>query len=115
MAQEMEHEATQATCCAAELLERQQEMLKQLALLSGNPESQGFLRKIASIHFLPPLDIPPDLMDLHPPFAACTKAVALKGSVSYRKNVAELLWTSATILPKSLELEKKSLTAIESL
>ena len=51
-------------------------------------------------------------MNLHPPFADCTKAVALKGSISYRKNVAELLWTSATIVTKSPELEKGSLKAM---
>ncbi|XP_059718464.1 sacsin-like [Haemorhous mexicanus] len=112
LAEEIEHEATQATCHAAELLERQQEMLKQLAILLRNPESEGFLRKIASIKFLPPLDIPPNFMNLHPPFGDCPKAVALKGSVSYCKNVAELLWTSATILPESLELEEKSLKAM---
>ncbi|XP_053814351.1 sacsin-like [Vidua chalybeata] len=114
LAEEIEREATQATCHAAELLERQQEMLKQLAILLENPE-ENFLRKIASIQFLPPLDIPPNLMNLHPPFADCIKAVALKGSVSYCKNVAELLWTSATILPESLELEERSLKAMEVL
>ncbi|KAF2979448.1 hypothetical protein EK904_004191, partial [Melospiza melodia maxima] len=112
LAEEIEREATQATCHAAELLERQQEMVEQLAILLKNPESEGFLRKIASIQFLPPLDIPPDLMNLHPPFADCTKAVALKGSVSYCSNVTELLWTSVTILQKSLELEKTSLKAV---
>ncbi|OWK50357.1 Sacsin [Lonchura striata] len=115
LAEEIEHEATEATCHAAELLERQQEMLKQLAVLLENPESMCFLRKIASIQFLPPLDIPPNLMNLHPPFAGCTKAVALKGSISYCKNVAELLWTSATLLPESLELEEKSLKTMEVL
>ncbi|RMB95544.1 hypothetical protein DUI87_27654 [Hirundo rustica rustica] len=109
LAEEIEHEATQATCHAAELLERQQEMLLQLEILLKNPVSEGFLRKIASIQFLPPLDIPPDLMNLHPPFANCTKAVALKGSVSYLENVAELLWTSATILPESFHLNKISM------
>ncbi|KAL9834733.1 LOW QUALITY PROTEIN: sacsin-like [Geothlypis trichas] len=111
LAEEIEYEATQGTCHAEELLKRQQKMVKQLTILLKNPESKGFLRKIASIQFLPPLDIPPDLMNLHPPFADCTKAVALKGSVSYC-NVAELLWTSATILPKSLKLEETSLKAM---
>ncbi|XP_041877557.1 sacsin-like [Corvus kubaryi] len=112
LAQEIECEATQATCNTAALLLRQQEMLKQLEILLKNPESQGFLKKIATIHFLPPLNIPLDLMNLHPPFAASSKAVALKGSVSYCKNVAELLWTSATILPKALKVDKKFLKAM---
>ncbi|XP_064247464.1 sacsin-like [Passer domesticus] len=112
LAEEIERETTQATCHAAELLERQQEMLRQLANLLKDPESKSFLSKIASIQFLPPLDIPPNLMDLHPPFADCTKAVALKGSVSYCKDVAELLWTSATILPECLGLEETSLKAM---
>ncbi|XP_063260788.1 sacsin-like [Prinia subflava] len=112
LAEEIEHEATQATCHDAELLERQQEMLQQLAILLENPVSEDFLRKIASIQFLPPLDIPPNLMNLHPPFENCTKAVALKGSVSYLENVAELLWTSATILPESLDLKETSLKAM---
>ncbi|KAM4891364.1 sacsin-like [Sylvia borin] len=111
LAEEIEHEATRATCHASGLLKRQQEMLRQLILLE-NSVSEGFLRKIASIQFLPPLDISPNLMDLHPPFANCTKAVALKGSVSYLENVSELLWTSATILPKSLALEERSLKAM---
>ncbi|XP_014116251.1 PREDICTED: sacsin-like [Pseudopodoces humilis] len=112
LAEEIEYEATQATCHAAELLERQREMINQLAILLENLESEDFLRKIASIKFLPPLDIPQDLMKLHPPFADCVKAVALKGSVFYCKNVAELLWTSATILPESLEIEEGSLKAM---
>lgn len=112
LAEEIEHEATRATCHAAELLKRQQEMLQQLVILLKNPVSEGFQRKIASIQFLPPLDIPPNLMNLHPPFANCTKAVALKGSISCLENVAELLWTSATILPESLDLDEKSLKAM---
>ncbi|KAM6378301.1 sacsin-like [Pluvialis apricaria] len=109
---EIEREATQARCCTKDLLVRQQKMLD---ILVGDtlPLSEDFLRKIASIHFLPPLDIPPDLIKLHPPFAACTKPVALKGSVSHCQDVAELLWTTATILPQSVsELNKNVLKAI---
>ena len=59
LAEEIEHETTQTTCYAAELLDQQQEMLKQLANLWANPESEDFLRKTASIQFLSPMDIPP--------------------------------------------------------
>lgn len=111
LALEIEQEATQARCHTADLLARQQEML--CTLLAGTPPlSEDFLRKIASVHFLPPLDIPPDLMKLHPPFAACTKPVALKGSVCCQEDVAELLWTTATILPKSLALKKNILKSV---
>ncbi|PKU41581.1 sacsin-like [Limosa lapponica baueri] len=112
LALQIEREATQARCHTANLLERQKEMLRTL-LGDTLPLSKDFLQKIASIRFLPPLDIPPDLINLHPPFAACTKAVALKGSVYHcREDVAELLWTTATILPKSLTLKKELLKAI---
>jgi len=109
----IEDEATQARCHTEDLLARQQEMLNKLGTLSDNPLTEGFLGQIASIHFLPPLDIPTSLRNLHPPFAAFTKPVALKGSVSHcHEDVAELLWTSATILPKSLALEQNLLEAM---
>ncbi|XP_063206161.1 sacsin-like isoform X1 [Chroicocephalus ridibundus] len=112
LAREIDHEATQARCHAADLQVRQQEMLQTL-LGDTLPLSENFLQQIASIRFLPPLDIPPNLMKLHPPFAACTKPVALKGSVYYcQEDVAELLWTTATILPESLALKKNLLKAI---
>ncbi|XP_014793080.1 PREDICTED: sacsin-like isoform X1 [Calidris pugnax] len=112
LAQQIEREATQARCHSADLLDRQKEMLH--ILLGGTlPLSKDFLWKIASIHFLPPLDIPQDLIKLHPPFAACTKPVALKGSVYHcQEDVAELLWTTATILPKPLKLQKNLLKAV---
>ncbi|XP_010148115.1 PREDICTED: sacsin-like, partial [Eurypyga helias] len=113
LALEIEHEASQAMYHAGDLRPRQQEMLKEFDILLGNPLSEGFLRQIALIHFLPPLDIPPDLMNLHPPFAACTKPVALKGSIYHcQEDVAELLWTSATILPKSFSLNQDLLKAM---
>ncbi|XP_064321099.1 sacsin-like [Phalacrocorax carbo] len=113
LAQEIEHEATQARCHTEDLLARQQEMHQQLVSLLENPLSKDFLQQIATIHFLPPLDIHPDLRSLHPPFAACTKPVALKGSVyCCKEDVAELLWTSATILPKSLALKQDDLKAM---
>ncbi|XP_009471638.1 PREDICTED: sacsin-like [Nipponia nippon] len=113
LAREIEHEATQAGCHTEDLVARQQEMLNQLGTLLENPLSEGFLGQIASIHFLPPLRIPPDLTILHPPFAACTKPGALKGSVYHcQKDVAELLWTSATILPKSFEPKQDLLKAM---
>ncbi|XP_071429002.1 sacsin-like [Pithys albifrons albifrons] len=112
LAQKIEHEAAQVTCPTADLLAQQQEMLEQLVTLLKKPESEGFLRQIASIHFLPPLEIPRNLMSLHPPFATYIKPVALKGSICYCQNVAELLWTSATILPKSLEVEEELLKAM---
>ncbi|XP_050763101.1 sacsin-like [Gymnogyps californianus] len=112
LAQEIEHEATQARCHTEDLLERQQEMLNELHTVLDDSLSEYVLKQIASIHFLPPLDIPPDLMNLHPPFAACTKPVALKGSVYHCQDVAELLWTSATILPKSFAIKKNLLKAM---
>ncbi|XP_054701603.1 sacsin-like isoform X1 [Grus americana] len=112
LALEIEHEATQAGCHTEDLLVRQQEMLETLGTLLDNPLSKGFLGQIASIRFLPPLDIPPNLKNLHPPFAACTKSVALKGSVYHCKDVAELLWTSATILPKFFVLKQDLLEAM---
>ncbi|XP_072735640.1 sacsin-like [Ciconia boyciana] len=112
LAREIEHEATQARCPTEDLLARQQELLNQLRTLD-DPLLEGFLQPIASIHFLPPLDIPSSLMNLHPPFAACTKPIALKGSVYHcQEDVAELLWTSATILPKSFTLKQDLLEAI---
>ncbi|XP_069728250.1 sacsin-like [Phaenicophaeus curvirostris] len=107
LALEIEREANQARHHAEDILVRQEEMLKQLGILLNNPLSEDSLGQIASIHFLPPLEIPTDLMNLYPPFAACTKPVALRGSVYHCQDVAELLWTSATILPKSLVLQKK--------
>lgn len=113
LAQEIEHEATQTGCCTEDLLVRQQEMLNQLGILLEDTLSGDVLRQVASIHFLPPLDIPPNLMNLHPPFAASTKPVALKGSIYHcQEDVAELLWTSATILPKSFELKQDLLEAM---
>ncbi|XP_075577490.1 sacsin-like [Pelecanus crispus] len=112
LAQEIEHEATQAGCHTEDLLVRQQEMLKQLGTVLEDPLSEHFLEQIASIRFLPPLGIPPNLMNLHPPFAACTKPVALKGSVYHCQDVAELLWTSATILPESFEYKQDRLEAM---
>ncbi|XP_065548018.1 sacsin-like [Lathamus discolor] len=116
LALEIEQEATQAGCHAEDLLVRQQEMLKKLGTLLDNPKATSpgsFLEQIASIRFLPPLDIPQNLRNLHPPFAACTKPVALKGSVYHcQADVAELLWTSATILPKSFALKKDLLEAM---
>ncbi|XP_032560552.1 sacsin-like [Chiroxiphia lanceolata] len=112
LAQEIEHEAAQATCHTANLLKRQEEMLKQLETLLKNTESAGFPKQIASIHFLPPLAIPQSLSSLHPPFATCIKPVALRGSIYHCQNVTELLWTSATILPESLELKEKFLKAM---
>ncbi|XP_075022343.1 sacsin-like [Calonectris borealis] len=113
LALEIEQEATQARCHTEDLLARQQEMLNELGTLLDNPLSEGFLGKIASIHFLPPLDIPPNLMNLQPPFAACTKPVALKGSIYHcQEHVAELLWTSATILPKYFALKQDLLEAM---
>ncbi|XP_076208010.1 sacsin-like [Aptenodytes patagonicus] len=116
LALEIEHEATQARCHTEDLLARQQEMLKELDTLLHNPFPEGFLGQIASIHFLPSLDIPPNLINLHPPFAACTEPVALKGSVYHcQEDVAELLWTSATILPKSFTLKQDLLEVMEVL
>ncbi|KAM9284930.1 sacsin-like [Morus bassanus] len=112
LAQKIEHEATQTRCHIKDLLKRQQEMFQQLVSLLENTLSKHFLQQIASIHFLPPLDIPSVLMDLHPPFAACTKPVALKGSVYYQEDVAELLWTSATILPTFFALSQDNLKAM---
>ncbi|XP_009952840.1 PREDICTED: sacsin-like, partial [Leptosomus discolor] len=107
LALEIEREATQARYHAEDLLERQQEMLNMLGTMLDSPLSVSFLEKIASIHFLPSADIPPSLVDLHPPFAACIKPVALKGSVYHcQEDVAELLWTSATILPRSSALRQ---------
>ncbi|XP_053937570.1 sacsin-like [Cuculus canorus] len=107
LALEIEHEASQARHRTEDLLARQKEMIKQLGTLLNDPLSEDSLRQIAAIRFLPPLEIPTDLMNLHPPFAACTKPVALRGSVYHRQDVAELLWTSATILPMSLVLQEK--------
>ncbi|XP_009327641.1 PREDICTED: sacsin-like [Pygoscelis adeliae] len=116
LALKIEREATWARCHTEDLLARQQEMLKELGTLLDNPLPKGFLRQIASIHFLPPMDIPPNLINLHPPFAACTKPVALKGSVYHcQEDVAELLWTSATILPKSFTLKQDLLEVMEVL
>ncbi|XP_032848888.2 sacsin-like isoform X2 [Tyto alba] len=113
LAQEIEQEATQGRCNGEDLLSRQQELLKEFCTLLVNPLSEGLLRQIASIHFLPPPDIPPNLVNLHPPFAACTKPVALQGSVYHcQEDVAELLWTSATILPKSFEIKQDLLKAM---
>lgn len=115
LALEIEQEATQAGCHAEDLLVRQQAMLNKLNTLLDNPKGKtpdSFLEQIASIHFLPPPDIPPNLMNLHPPFAARSKPVALKGSVYHCQDVAELLWTSATILPESLALKKDLLEAM---
>ncbi|XP_010127979.1 PREDICTED: sacsin-like, partial [Chlamydotis macqueenii] len=113
LALEIEHEATQGRCHTQDMLVRQQEMLKNLDTLLDNPVSDDFLGQIASIHFLPPLDIPPNLVNLHPAFAAGTKPVALKDSVYHcQEDVAELLWTSATILPKSFALKKDLLEAM---
>ncbi|XP_074744168.1 sacsin-like isoform X1 [Strix uralensis] len=113
LAQEIEQQATQGGCHTEDLLSQQQEMLKELCTLLGKPVSEAFLGQIASIRFLPPLDIPPSLMNLHPPFAACTKPVALKGSIYHcQEDVAELVWTSAIILPKSFELKQDLLEAM---
>ncbi|KAM4649660.1 sacsin-like isoform 2-T2 [Amazona ochrocephala] len=116
LALEIEQEATQAGCHAEDLLVRQQEMLEKLCAMLDNPKENppgSFLEQIASIRFLPPLDIPRNLRNLHPPFAARPKPVALKGSVYHcQVDVAELLWTSATILPASFALKKKLLEAM---
>ncbi|XP_040465497.1 sacsin-like [Falco naumanni] len=116
LAKKIEYEATQARCHAEDLQLQQREMLNNLNTLLDDPSSMGFLEQIASIRFMPPLDIPPDLVNLHPPFAACTKPVALKGSVYYcQEDVAQLLWTSASILPKSFTLKQDDLKAMEVL
>ncbi|XP_010131961.1 PREDICTED: sacsin-like [Buceros rhinoceros silvestris] len=115
LALELEHEAAQARCHTEDLLARQQEMLKKLGTMLEDPLSEDFLGQIASIHFLPPLDIPQNLLNLHPPFAACTKPVALKGSIYYQEDVAELLWTSATILPKSSALKQDLKEVLEAM
>ncbi|XP_068768241.1 sacsin-like isoform X2 [Struthio camelus] len=108
LALEIEREASQTEGRAEELPQRQEEMFKQLVILLDTPLPKGFLEQIASIHFLSPLAVPQCLRELHPPFAACTQPVTLKGSVYYDfQDVAELLWTSATILPLSDIPEKK--------
>ncbi|KAM6248577.1 sacsin-like [Porphyrio hochstetteri] len=112
LALKIRDEAAGARHYSEDLLVRQQEMLEQLHTVLENTLPHTFPQTIASIHFLPPLDMPQDLINLHPPFATCTKPVALKGSVYYCKGVAELLWTSATILPESLQLEQHHLEAM---
>ncbi|XP_025926560.1 sacsin-like [Apteryx rowi] len=107
LALEIEREATQTRGHTEELFQRQEEMVKQLVILLDSPLQEGFLEQIASIHFLSPLEVPLCLREVHPPFAACTQPVTLKGSVYHDyQDVAELLWTSATILPQSNIPEK---------
>ncbi|XP_010224111.1 PREDICTED: sacsin-like [Tinamus guttatus] len=99
LAHKIECEATE-TKGQAQLLQRQNEMLNQLVILLDSPLQEDFLKQIASIHFLPPLEVPENLSKLHPPFADCRQPVTLKGSVCHsHQDLTELLWTSASILP----------------